>query len=167
MQKKRFDILDKIKTFVRAQFSAFICGMCDYFIMILLTEFTKIHYTISIAIACTIGAIMNFSVNKYWAFYSKDGSYKFSLSQQLWRFLFVVLSSIGLKMTGTYMITTYMHIDYKISRLMTDIIVSIFYNYVLQRYWVFKGKMPDTLNRFQRKKQRKKQHIRIPVGGEK
>jgi putative flippase GtrA len=136
--KSRSKILGKVETFVRAQFSAFVCGMCDYIIMILLTEFTKIHYTISIAIACTLGAVMNFSVNKVWTFYSKNSSYKFSLTQQLWRFLFVVVSSIGLKMFGTYLLTAYGHIDYKISRLITDIIVSIFYNYMLQRYWVFK-----------------------------
>ncbi|MDR0385373.1 MAG: GtrA family protein [Prevotellaceae bacterium] len=122
--------------------------MCDYLIMILLTEFVRIHYTVSIAIACTLGAIMNFSVNKIWTFYSKNSSYKFSLTQQLWRFLFVVISSIGLKMLGTYMLTAYLHIDYKISRLITDIIVSIFYNYMLQRYWVFKGKIIDGRNVF-------------------
>jgi putative flippase GtrA len=132
------NILKRLETFARAQFSAFVCGMCDYFIMILLTEFTKIHYTVSIAIACVIGAIMNFSVNKIWTFYSKNNHYKFSLTQQIWRFLFVVVSSIGLKMFGTYLLTTYLHIDYKISRLITDVIVSIFYNYMLQRYWVFK-----------------------------
>ncbi|MDR2027545.1 MAG: GtrA family protein [Prevotellaceae bacterium] len=112
--------------------------MCDYGIMILLTEYTGLHYTVSIAIACTLGAIMNFSVNKKWTFYSKKTSYEFSLPQQLWRFIFVVLSSIGLKMLGTYFLTAFVHIDYKISRLITDMIVSVLYNYMLQRYWVFK-----------------------------
>jgi putative flippase GtrA len=139
--KSRSNIFRRLETFARAQFSAFVCGMCDYVIMILLTEFTPIHYTLAIAIACTMGAIMNFSVNKIWTFYSKNSSYKFSLTQQLWRFLFVVVSSIGLKMLGTYLLTAYAHIDYKISRLITDIIVSILYNYMLQRYWVFKDKL--------------------------
>jgi putative flippase GtrA len=152
MPKNRHSVLRRLETFARAQFSAFVCGMCDYVIMILLTEFTRIHYTVSIAIACTIGAIMNFSVNKYWTFYSKKSSYEFSLSQQLWRFLFVVVSSIGLKILGTYLLTAYVHIDYKISRLITDMIVSIFYNYMLQRYWVFKGEMPKSFNRFRKKK---------------
>jgi putative flippase GtrA len=56
----------------------------------------------------------------------------------LWRFLFVVVSSIGLKMFGTFLLTNYAHIDYRISRIITDMIVSIFYNYMLQRYWVFR-----------------------------
>jgi putative flippase GtrA len=115
--------------------------MCDYVIMILLTEVFGIHYTLSIAIACTLGAVMNFFVNKKWAFYSKNSFYKFSLPQQLWRFLFVVVSSIALKMLGTYMLTRYVHIDYKISRLITDALVSTLYNYMLQRYWVFKDKI--------------------------
>ncbi|MDR2041736.1 MAG: GtrA family protein [Tannerella sp.] len=114
--------------------------MCDYCIMILLTEYVKIYYIISIAIACILGAIMNFSVNKIWTFYSKNSSYKFSLFQQLWRFLFVVINSIGLKMLGTYLLTDYVHIDYKISRIITDIVVSVFYNYMLQRYWVFRNR---------------------------
>jgi putative flippase GtrA len=131
-------ILKKLKIFVKAQFSAFICGMCDYVIMILLTELAGLHYTVSIAVACTLGAIMNFSVNKIWTFSSKSNAYKFSLPQQLWRFLFVVVSSIGLKMLGTYLLTQFMHIDYKISRIVTDMLVSVLYNYMLQRYWVFK-----------------------------
>ncbi|MDR1338815.1 MAG: GtrA family protein, partial [Prevotellaceae bacterium] len=138
MKNSRSNILERLKIFVKAQFSAFVCGMCDYLIMILITEFFGIHYTVSIVIACTLGAIMNFSVNKIWTFHSKTSSYKFSLPQQLWRFIFVVVSSIGLKTLGTHILTEYAHIDYKISRLITDAIVSILYNYMLQRYWVFR-----------------------------
>ncbi|MDR1601422.1 MAG: hypothetical protein LBS42_03235 [Tannerella sp.] len=52
----------------------------------------------------------------------------------------VVTSSIVLKITGAYCITTFVHIDYKISRIITDIIVSLCFNYVLQCYWVFKNR---------------------------
>jgi putative flippase GtrA len=155
MPRRRNSLIGILKTFAKAQFSAFVCGMCDYCIMILLTEFVKIHYTTSIAIACTLGAIMNFSVNKKWTFQSKDKFYKFSLTQQLWRFLFVVTSSIGLKMLGTYLLTAYGHIDYKISRLITDVIVSICYNYMLQRHWVFKGKILDVRNSFRENNEKK------------
>jgi putative flippase GtrA len=137
-QKNKNNIFRQLEIFVKAQFSAFVCGMCDYCIMVLLTEFVGLHYTVSIAIACFLGAIMNFSVNKTWTFYSKNTSYKFSFPQQLRRFIFVVFSSIGLKMLGTYLLTTFVHIDYKISRIITDMLVSVLYNYILQRYWVFK-----------------------------
>ncbi|MDR1897501.1 MAG: GtrA family protein [Prevotellaceae bacterium] len=130
-------MLKQLLVFVKAQLSAFVGGMCDYGIMILLTECAQIHYTASIAVSCILGAVVNFSLNKTWSFYSRNTAYKFSGTQQLIRFSFVVTSSILLKIAGTYMFTTYVGIDYKISRLITDILVSLCYNYVLQRFWVF------------------------------
>jgi putative flippase GtrA len=123
--------------FAKAQLSAFIGGVCDNGIMILLTELTGLHYTVSTAAGCVLGAVINFSLNKTWSFYSQRKSYKFSSAQQLVRFAFVLASSILLKIGGTFLLAEYAGIDYKISRIITDIIVSLGYNYVLQRYWVF------------------------------
>jgi putative flippase GtrA len=130
-------MLKQLIIFSKAQLSAFTGGLCDYGIMILLTELAGLHYTLSIAIACLLGAVVNFSLNKTWSFYAREKSYKFSGTQQLARFAFVLTSSILLKMSGTYLLTTFAGIDYKISRILTDLIVSLCYNYVLQRFWVF------------------------------
>jgi putative flippase GtrA len=123
--------------FSKAQLSAFTGGLCDYGIMIFLTEIMGIHYVFSIAVACILGAVVNFSLNRTWSFYSRGKSYKFSSTQQLVRFAVVLVSSILLKISGTYLLTSFAGIDYKISRIITDIIVSLGYNYVLQRFWVF------------------------------
>jgi len=128
----------KIIVFVKAQVSAFIGGMTDYAIMIFFTEVFHLHYTISIVIGGIIGAVVNFILNKTWTFYSNDKHYKNSMRKQLLKFIFVVLNSILLKSSGTYAITTFLSIDYKISRLITDLFVSLGFNYILQRYWVFK-----------------------------
>ena len=128
----------KFKVFIKAQLSAFIGGMTDYAIMIFFTEVFHLHYTISIVIGGVIGAVVNFSLNKTWTFYSNDKLYKNSMRKQLLKFIFVVFNSILLKSSGTYAITTYLNIDYKISRLITDLFVSLGFNYTLQRYWVFK-----------------------------
>jgi putative flippase GtrA len=130
----------RLRVFIKAQTSAFTGGMCDYAIMISLTELMGVYYAISIAISCLLGAVVNFSLNKTWSFYSKEAGYRFSLPQQLWRFVLVVVSSIVLKIMGTWLITSFAHIDYKISRITTDLIVSLCFNYVLQHYWVFKNK---------------------------
>jgi putative flippase GtrA len=128
----------RLIVFAKAQLSAFTGGVCDYGIMILLTELAGLHYTLSIAIGCVLGAVVNFSLNRSWSFYSKSKRYRFSSMQQLVRFAFVVVSSILLKMTGTYLFTSLANIDYRISRIVTDMLVSLFYNYVLQHYWVFR-----------------------------
>lgn len=120
--------------FVRAQTSAFIGGMVDYAFMIVLTEFLHIHYTISIIISGLIGAVVNFSINRKWTFHAEDGR----INAQVVRFAMVVLGSVLLKSSGTYFFTTWLVIDYKISRIMTDLIVSLGFNYTLQTLWVFR-----------------------------
>jgi len=132
------NIVARLIVFVKAQVSAFVGGITDYAIMIFFTEVFHVHYTVSIAIGGVIGAVVNFSLNNKWTFHSKNTPYKNSTRKQFLRFVLVVVNSIILKSTGTYAITTFLGIDYKISRLITDFFVSIGFNYTLQRYWVFK-----------------------------
>ena len=132
-------LIDKVFVFAKAQVSAFIGGVLDYAIMVFITEVFQVHYTISIAIGGVIGALVNFSLNRYWTFPTKELRYKNSIKKQLFKFVLVVLNSILLKSSGTYLITTYFSIDYKISRLMVDLFVSLAINYNLQKLWVFKS----------------------------
>ena len=81
-----------------------------------------------------LGAVVNFSLNRYWTFKKRDVS-KF---RQLRKFIVVVAGSIALKTSGTYLLTELLHLDYRISRLCVDAVVSLAFNYTLQRYWVFK-----------------------------
>ncbi|WP_316792654.1 GtrA family protein [Pedobacter frigoris] len=132
--------MDKRKsvyTFAKAQLSAFSGGIVDYLVMVTCTELLHIHYTISIAIGGIIGAVVNFSVNRYWTFTANKAS-ESPVGNQLLKFIFVVAGSIMLKSSGTYLFTNWLNLDYKITRIMVDIIVSLSFNYVLQKYWVFK-----------------------------
>jgi putative flippase GtrA len=126
--------------FAKAQVSAFSGGMLDYLVMIAFTELLHIHYTISILISGVIGAVLNFTVNRYWTFQSTV-AYKSPVGIQLIKFVMVVAGSIMLKSAGTYLVTTWLILDYKISRILVDIIVSLGFNYTLQTYWVFKKEM--------------------------
>ena len=131
-------MFEKIFTFSKAQISSLVGGSVDYLVMLFFTEIFHVHYTISIVIGGVVGAVVNFSINKYWTFHSKEVPYVLNLRKQLFRFILVVINSILLKVSGTYLLTTFLHIDYKISRLITDLIVSLAINYTLQRFWVFK-----------------------------
>lgn len=135
-------MIERFFVFAKAQVSSFVGGMVDYSIMILCTELFGIHYTFSIAIGGVIGAIVNFSLNKTWTFCSKKQPYKYNFWKQLIRFVIVVINSIVLKASGTYYFTTFIKIDYKISRIITDLTVSIIFNYMLQRHWVFRKEQP-------------------------
>ncbi len=89
-----------ILTFLQAQVAAFLGGITDYGVMILLTEVFKLHFTFSILISGTVGAIINFSINRFWVFKRQSG-YSNQINSQFFKFSVVVLGSISLKSFGT------------------------------------------------------------------
>lgn len=122
------------RSFVKAQASAFLGGVFDYLLMVLLTEWGNIYYTYSILISGTAGAVVNFLLNRYWTFNATSEKKR----AQLKRFVVVVTGSVLLKSSGTYLLTETAGFDYKISRLFVDAFVSLGFNFTLQKYWVFK-----------------------------
>ncbi|MCZ4223136.1 GtrA family protein [Pedobacter rhodius] len=125
-----------VQIFLKAQVSAFSGGITDYGLMILLTEIFHIHFTISILISGTFGGMVNFYINRNWAF-KNQGDYTVAAKTQFFRFFGVVLGSISLKSTGTYFLHQSLHIDYRIGRLLIDSLVSYGFNYPLMKFWVF------------------------------
>lgn len=123
-----------IAVLAKSQLSAFVGGIVDYGVMLLCTELLGIHYVISIGIGGTIGAAVNYSINRYWTFDSRDQS----KATQIPKFIVVVIGSIILKAGGTYLLTEIFSIDYRISRLITDACVAFGFNFTLQKFWVFR-----------------------------
>lgn len=134
----------QIFTFAKAQISAFIGGIVDYAVMIACTEWLHIHYTVSIIISGLIGAIVNFSINRYWAFQNNQSNQS-SVTSQLGKFLLMLAGSIFLKAAGTYLLTQGFRLDYRISRLIIDLVVSLGFNFILQNFWVFKKQQAENV----------------------
>ena len=127
-----------IITFLQAQVAAFLGGITDYGLMILLTEVFQLHFTFSILISGTVGAIINFSINRFWVFKNQSG-YSSPINSQLFKFALVVLGSISLKSSGTLILQRVFQIDYRIGRLIIDSFVSYGFNYPLIKNWVFRS----------------------------
>lgn len=125
--------MSSLIVFLKAQMSAFIGGITDYGIMIICTELFGIHYTVSIVISGVLGAVVNFSINKYWTFEAKA-----PVGKQISKFIIVVFGSVFFKSGGTYLVTEFGAIDYRVSRLLIELFVSLGFNYPMQKYWVFK-----------------------------
>lgn len=123
-----------MKTFLKAQVSSFAGSVVDYTTMVLLTELAGVFYSYSIIISGIVGAFVNFYVSRNWAF----GANKTELEyKQVMRFACMVLGSVLLKSYGTHFFTTLSGIDYKITRLMVDLVVAFGFNFPLQKYWIF------------------------------
>lgn len=121
-------------TFLKAQVSNFFGGITDYLVMLYFAEVVGIHYMPAICLGGLIGAVVNYSIGRYWAFNSREEK----VSSQIVKYGLVSLGSILLKSCGTFCLTELSHVDYRITRLLVDGIVSIGFNYTLQKFWVFK-----------------------------
>lgn len=127
----------EFKAFGKAQASAFIGGAVDYGTMLICVELLGWHYVVGIIVGGIVGAVVNFLINRNWSFRGK----KDGVDSQIPKYLLVLLGSIFFKSLGTSFFTEIVGIDYKISRIVTDLMVSLGWNYTLQRYWVFKRQM--------------------------
>lgn len=124
----------KIREFLKAQLSAFLGGLFDFGIYSFCFKVLNISAPFSNAISGSLGAVVNFLINRYWSFNSKDQP----LGSQLWKFVIVVVGSILLKSSGIYLLVEVLGINFLLGKLVVEIVVSLGFNFVLQKYWVFK-----------------------------
>ena len=124
--------------FTQAQISAGAGSLVDYGLMVFAVELLGWSLFWALALGGIVGAIVNFSLNRYWTFRDKGTAYSSALVSQLIKFTTMVLGSILLKYSGTYILEHYADIDYKIGKLISDLFVSVLFNYTLQRFWVFR-----------------------------
>ena len=124
----------KPKEFLKAQLSAFVGGLTDFGIYSFCFKVLSFSAPISNVISGSLGAIVNFLINRYWSFKSEDQA----LGSQLWKFVLVVIGSILLKSGGIYLLVDHWNFHFLVSKAIVELIVSLGFNFVLQKYWVFK-----------------------------
>jgi len=124
----------KLKEFLKAQLSAFLGGMTDLAIYSFCYKVLSFSAPFSNAISGALGAIINFIINRYWSF----GNTKTSIGSQLWKFVIVVISSITLKSIGIHYFVDVWQWHFLLSKLLVEVVVSLGFNFTLQKYWVFK-----------------------------
>ena len=124
----------KLKEFLKAQLSAFVGGLTDFGIYSFCFKVLSFSAPLSNAISGSLGAVVNFVINRYWSFDSKDQP----LGSQLWKFVLVVIGSILLKSGGIYLLVDKWGFHFMLGKVIIELIVSLGFNFVLQKYWVFK-----------------------------
>ncbi len=116
------------------QIAGFLATILDFSTLIFLTEIFHVWYVASTAIAAFFGAIINFLICKYWAFVGS----KNNIANQITKYAIVSLGSLILNTLLVYLLTNFCQFDYKISKIITAIFIAISYNFLLQKYYVFK-----------------------------
>jgi len=124
----------KIKEFFKAQLSAFVGGLTDFGIYTFCFKVLSLSAPLSNVVSGSLGAVVNFVINRYWSFNSKEQP----LGAQLWKFIVVVIGSITLKSGGIHLLVETWSFNFLLSKVIVEIIVSLGFNFTLQKYWVFK-----------------------------
>lgn len=127
-------IRDFFLSFGKAQVSAFLGGLFDFVVYTLGIQVLGFTAYISNILSGSLGAVVNFTINRYWTF-SNTGT---PVQKQLGRFVIVVVGSIFLKSAGIFFLVDYLSFNPYYSKIVVEIVVSLGFNFLMQKYWVFK-----------------------------
>ncbi len=86
----------------------------------------------AVAIGAFAGAILNFSLNRYFLFKSSN-----HLRVEIIKYGLVSAVSLGFNSGGMWLMTGYWSLNYILAKTIIALLVAILWNYPLHRYWVF------------------------------
>ena len=132
-KKPRAKIRDFFLSFGKAQVSAFLGGLFDFGVYTFSIQILNIPPYLSNIMSGSLGAVLNFTINRYWTFDKTDTP----VSQQLAKFVVVVIGSIFLKSTGIFFLVDHLSANAYYSKIIVEILVSLGFNFLMQKYWVF------------------------------
>jgi putative flippase GtrA len=121
-------------TFTKAQLVSLIVTGLDFLVTLLLVQWAGVPYLAGSATGTLSGGTAHFMISRTWVFQAQERKW----SAQLTRYMLVWIGNFLLNVSGLYLLTHYTGINYLIAKIIIAIIVAVFYNYVLQKKYVFK-----------------------------
>lgn len=121
-------------TFVKAQAASLTATGVDFAVTIILKEWFNSWYLLASILGTISGGIVNFSMNRRWVFSANDRK----IHLQAVKYLLVWGGNLVLVSTGVFVLTNFWGLSYLVSKISVSVLVGIFYNYLLQKHFVFK-----------------------------
>lgn len=121
-------------TFLKAQAASFTATVLDFSITVLLKEVFHCWYLLASVLGTITGGVVNFSMNRSWVFQAHNKKIHF----QAMKYVLVWMGNLVLVSAGVFVLTNYGGISYLISKIVVSVLVGVFYNYVLQKKFVFR-----------------------------
>ena len=130
--------------FLRAQLSAQFATLADFILTYVCFQWLGIYYVMATSIGAITGGIVNCVIKYKWAFATKDCQFKWVF----FKYVLVWIGSFLLNVGGVYLLVELLkHHTYLwerasgfyliIAKIIVAVIVSVGWNYILHRYFVF------------------------------
>lgn len=123
-----------MKSFGRSILVSIFSTAVDFGTSILLVEAFQVNHELAVFIGTVIGFVLNFSLNRWWAFEAEDGP----LGWQFVRVLPVQVGSSLFRPGIVYLFERYLELRYWIANLVAAAIVYLVWNYPMNRWFVFR-----------------------------
>ena len=120
----------------RSQATAILATATDFSVYFILFHFINIYYVTSSGIGALCGAIVSFFLSRNWAFKSTDDP----MRNQMVRYACASAVSLFLNVYGIYFIVETFGIEETKSKILTSILIGLFVNFPIFRYWVFRDR---------------------------
>lgn len=123
---------------LRHQASSIVATAVDFGVMIALKELTGLSPAIATVFGASCGAAANFTLGRFWTF---EATHARPHGQAV-RYLVVSAASLGWNAGGEWVFTAKLGLQYVLARAIVSVAVSLFWNYPLQRFFVFTHATP-------------------------
>jgi putative flippase GtrA len=118
----------------RHQIASVVSTMVDFGVMTLVVELLHRSPVVGTIAGATCGAVTNFQLGRHWTF----GAARHHLAPQALRYALVSAASAALNALGEYAVHDVLGVQYVAARALVAVAVSIFWNFPLQRHFVFR-----------------------------
>jgi len=118
--------------FIKYNLIAIIATAIDFMVYVLLNKL-NVWYVYAAVSGAVAGGLFAFWYNRNWVFQAKNGN----ISRQSARYISVWLTSIGLNTLGIYLLVDKMHTGKILSKIIVAVIVGVFFNFLMNKYFVF------------------------------
>jgi putative flippase GtrA len=123
-----------LATFGRHQVGSIVATGIDFATMSALVSGLGMSPVLSTAIGAAVGGVSNFLLGRHWIFSAKHDP----IGGQAGRYVFVSGASLGWNTAGEYVLHDLLGIQYLLARVIIAALVSVFWNFPIQRAFVYR-----------------------------
>jgi putative flippase GtrA len=129
-------------TFTKAQLTSLLATGVDFLVTFLLLHWAGLpsaaasgRVTFYGATGTLCGGFTHFMISRNWVFNAQEKKW----AAQLNRYMLVWIGNLALNASGIYLLNRFAGLDPMPAKIITATAVAVFYNYTLQKKFVFKG----------------------------